>query len=80
MWTIEFWKAAAERMVRGGAAALLSAWVVGEGVMNALTIDWAQAAGIFLGGAVVSLLMSLVGQGIGPGDGPSFTGQEVVKH
>jgi hypothetical protein len=45
MWTKKFWKAAAERMVRAGAASTLSFWVVGDGIFNAAHADWSNAGG-----------------------------------
>jgi hypothetical protein len=78
MFTLKFWKATAERMVRAGAASTLSFWVVGDGILNAANVDWENAAGVFAGGAVVSLLLALSGQAVS-GDGPSFTNQETVS-
>ena len=70
MWTKDFWKATAERMVRGGAGALLSAWVVGDGQLDLFAMDAERGASLFLGGAVVSLLFSLIG-GAASGDKPA---------
>ena len=70
-----FWRALAERAVRAGAAAVLSVWVVGDGVMNAFSVNWEQAGGIFLGGALVSALLSLAGSAA-PGNGPSLIDAE----
>lgn len=78
MWTAEFWKATAERCVRGGAAATLSSWIVGDGVMDAFNVNLQEAGGLFLGGAVVSLLLSLIG-GATTGNGPSFNNTEVLE-
>jgi hypothetical protein len=78
MWTKKFWKAAAERMVRAGAASTLSFWVVGDGIFNAAHADWGNAGGIFAGAALVSLLLSLAGSTTGAA-GPSLTGAETTK-
>lgn len=77
IFSTQFAKAAGERAIRAGAAATLSAWVVGDGILNALSVDWPDAGGIFLGGAVVSVLMSLAGNAA-TGDGPAFTDAEKV--
>ena len=61
MWNAEFWKAVVERMVRAGVSAVLALWVVGDGVMSAWDVDWEEAGGLFLGAALVSLLLSLSG-------------------
>ena len=79
MWTKEFWKAAAERMVRGGAAALGGALVAGDWVLDVMNVgNLGDGATVFIGGALTSLLMSLAGGAFGSGDGPSFTGTEAV--
>lgn len=72
MWTVAYWKQVVERMARAGAASLLSAWAVGDGVLNAWSLDPKEGAGIFLGGALVSLLMSLVFTGVGEPGTPSL--------
>lgn len=78
MWTLAFWKATFERMVAGAAASMLSAAVVGGGVLNAFTVDWANVLGVGAGGAVVMLLSGLAGN-IVTGSGPSFTSAETVE-
>jgi len=78
MFTLDFWKATAERAIRAAAASALSALVIGDGALNALEADWATLGGIAAGGAVVSLLVSLAGGTFGRGDGPSFTGTEQI--
>jgi hypothetical protein len=78
MFTIVFWKATLERMIRAGAASVLSFWVVGDGILNAANVDWQSVLGVFGGGAVVSLLLSLSGQAA-TGNGPALTGVEVTN-
>lgn len=77
MWTGAFWRATAERAIRGGAAAVLSLSVVGDGIMNAFEVNWQEAGGVFIGGAVVSTLLSLVGGAVS-GNGPAFNDTEQV--
>jgi len=70
MFTLAFWKAAAERAVKTAAQAALVQLVVGDG-FSAFDADWATAGSFALGGAVASVLFSLVSSGVG-GDGPSL--------
>lgn len=78
MWTATFWKATAERMVRGAAVAVFSAWFVGDAVFDALNVaTWADVGGLAIGGAFGSLLLSLTGQAV-TGSGPSLTNQETL--
>jgi hypothetical protein len=77
MWTSEFWKATAERMLRGGAAAGVSSFLVGDKVMDAFNVDLQEFGGLFLGGMAVSLLLSLLGN-VTTGNGPSFNSTETV--
>lgn len=53
-----------ERMLRAFAAAVLSTMVVGDG-FNAFAVNWGDALGVGLGGAVVSLLVSLAALKVG---------------
>jgi hypothetical protein len=76
MFTLAFLWATLERMVRGGAAAVGAALVVGPGPVNAFALNWVDVGGLFLGGALVSLILSLGGGTLGAGAGPSFLGRE----
>lgn len=78
IWTRTYWKATVERMIRGGAAATISTFVVGDQVMNAFTIDWSEAGGLFLGGAAASMLFSLIGNAA-TGEGPAITHAETLE-
>lgn len=78
MWSKAFWKATAERAVRAGAAALLALWVVGDGVLDIANLHvWWQALVIFISGAIVSVLASLVGGATDKTTGPSLFKTEV---
>lgn len=59
MFTVKFWKSAAERAVKSAAQALVGVWAV-DGVFNLWSVEPGQAAGIAAGAAVLSLLTSLV--------------------
>lgn len=78
MFTAVFWQATAERAVRAAAAALVSLWVVGDEVLDATSVNWAEAGGIALGAALVSTLLSLVGSGANRVPGPSLLGTETT--
>lgn len=71
MFTKEFWKQALERAVKSGAQAVILAWGLLDGVLNAFAIDWKNAAGIFVGGAVLSILTSVASLAVGPDGTPS---------
>lgn len=79
MFTRAFWVATGERAVRAAAAALISLWVVGDGVLDAFAIDWAEAGGVALGAGLVSILLSLVASGVTHTPGPSLTGAETTN-
>lgn len=59
IWSLEFWKATAERAVKTAAQAVLLQ-IGGESIqVNALTFNLPEIGGFALGGAVISVLMSL---------------------
>lgn len=60
MFTTVFWKDAAERAIKTIAQTLLALWLVGDLAFNALSVDWAEAFGISVGAAILSLLTSIV--------------------
>ena len=79
MWNKEFWKATAERMIRGAAAAVGAVWLAGDAVFDAFNLHtWDQVGSLAVGGAFMSLVMALAGNVITK-DGPSFNKTEVVK-
>ena len=60
LWAKPVVQATVERMVRGGIAAVFAAYVGGDLVLSIITIDTVQqAVGIFVSGAIASLLMAL---------------------
>lgn len=79
MWTKDFWKAALERMVRGGAAALGGSLVAGDWLFDLWNLNSLQdGVTVFVGGALTSLLLALAGNAVS-GTGPSFNNVEVVE-
>jgi hypothetical protein len=76
MWTKKFWKATAERCVRGGAVAVFGAYFGADKVFDVMNVNTlADAGALYVSGAVGSLLLCLIG-GAMTGDGPSITNQE----
>lgn len=79
MFTREFWKATAERAIRGGS--LVASAALGATAFTDLdqVTSVAEAVGVgFLWGAVGSLLLSLAGSQFGVKGSPSFTDNERV--
>ena len=79
IWTAAFWKATAERAIR--TAAIAAALVlVGDSYtsiqVNAFAIEWLKMLGFAIGGALLSILMS-VGANAKHGRGPSFSTETV---
>lgn len=69
MWTNQFWKDTAERAIRTGAQTLIGLLVAGATI---LTIDWAEAGAVIGTAMLASVLMSLMGSGIGDHESPSL--------
>lgn len=59
IWTVAFWKAAAERAIKTAAQSAVLAVGADSLGANALTFDWVTMGGFALGGAVLSLLTSV---------------------
>jgi hypothetical protein len=79
MFTKRFWKATAERVVRGAAiAAATVTGLDGSGVIH-INVDPQAVGAAAIYGAVGSLILSLIGGTLGSGDGPSVFGQEHLE-
>ena len=85
MFTKAFWIAASERATKSGAQFVLltigggiAAGAAGDETVNALLLDYPTLGGVFLGGALISYLTSLISAPIG-GNGPSLTNTETLK-
>ena len=69
MYTLTFWKDAAERAIRTAAQALLALWATD--VSGVLAVDWLQAGSVSALAALMSLLMSVAATGTGSRDSAS---------
>lgn len=74
MWTVKFWKAAAERSVKSTAQALILLWAA-DGGFNVLDVDYGLAFGLAGGAAVLSLLTSVVSSAVGDSTSPSLVNE-----
>jgi len=63
MFTVTFWKDAAERAIRTAAQALLALWATD--ISGVLEVDWTQAGSVAALAAVTSVLMSVAATGRG---------------
>ena len=70
MFTVKFWKDAAERAIRTAAQALLALWATD--VTGVLEVDWLQAGSVAALAALTSILMSIVATGVGDKDSAAF--------
>lgn len=78
MWTKAFWKATAERMIRGAAVTVAAVFFGGDLVFDSFNFDtWEQFFSLAVAGALGSLVLSLAGNSVS-GNGPSFTTDEKV--
>lgn len=84
MFTRKFWKAATERALKSGAQFVALtigggaiAGAAGNETVNAFLLDYPTLGGVFLGGALVSYLTSVISAPVG-GDGPSLTSAETI--
>jgi orotate phosphoribosyltransferase len=74
MFTRTFWLSASERALKTGAQVLVV--FLGADVVNAFAVDYERAAGIALGGVVVSYLTSVVSAPAGDTGTPSLVGED----
>ena len=81
IWTAAFWKATAERAIRTGATAAALV-LIGDAFeslqVNAFAVDWWRMVGFAVGGALLSVLLS-VGANAKTGTGPSFSVETVPQ-
>lgn len=70
MFTVIFWKDAAERAVKTAAQAIIVLW--GSSQLNLFDVDFGQTAGVAAGMAAVSVLTSIASEKIGTPDTASL--------
>lgn len=74
MWTVKFWKAAAERAVKSAAQALVLLWAA-DGGFNILDVNYPEAFGLSGGAAMLSLLTSVISSAVGDSSSPSLVNE-----
>jgi hypothetical protein len=80
IFTRSFWIATAERAVKTFAECALAVYLVGDKLINAFNVDWSEAFGVGLGGAVGSVLLSVASSGVGSSGGPSLVSSETLDY
>lgn len=78
MFTRQFLRATAERVIRGAIVAVAAAYFGGDLLFDAFNVNtWRDVASLALSGAFSSLLLSIGGQAL-TGNGPAFTNNETL--
>lgn len=73
LWTASFWKAAIERAAKTAAQAVILSWTASTGGPgNLYHLDWKVALLAAGGGALLSVLTSIISIPAGSSGGPSF--------
>jgi hypothetical protein len=74
MFTVQFWKGAAERSIKT-AAQVLATYLAADAA-DVFAVDWRRAVGVAVGAAIVSVLTSLASSQVGETKGtPSLVGE-----
>jgi hypothetical protein len=81
MFDKRFWIAAGERAAKTAAQAAVLA-ILGSGMMseeavNAFSVNWLAVIGFAIGGAILSVLTSLISAPLGKNPGPSLADESV---
>lgn len=81
MFSRSFWRATAERMAKGAAIGLgLSGVSSDGGPFNLFAWDWHIGLGYAAGGALGSLVLSVISAPIGPVGSPSVVADPAAAH
>lgn len=75
MFTVQFWRAAAERALKTLAQSLIAVLAVGQTTI--LSVDWRQALAVAATATVLSVLTSVASAGAG-NYGPSLASEAVI--
>lgn len=79
MWSKKFWKAVAERVIRGAAAGISAGYFAGDVVFDAFNVNtWGDIGSLAIGGAFSALVWSLIGNAVTK-NGPAITTTETVN-
>jgi hypothetical protein len=76
MWTIDFWKAAAERAIKTFAQSLLAVIAVGQ--VGFGDINWAASLSVAGVATLASILSSVGSHNLGPFEGPSLADESLM--
>ena len=73
MYTKKFWKSAAERAAKTAAQVAILTLAVGDNIgFDVIDTNWGDVASMSAGGAILSLLTSVVSAPVGPKETPSL--------
>ena len=73
MYTKKFWKSAAERAAKTAAQVAILTLAVGDNIgFDVIDTNWGDVASMSVGGAILSLLTSVVSAPVGPKETPSL--------
>lgn len=76
MWTVDFWKASAERALKTFAQSLLAVIAVGQ--VGFGDVDWMTSLSVAGVATLASVLSSLVSYNFGEFEGPSLADESLV--
>lgn len=75
MWTVDFWKATAERAVKTAAQSSIALLAAGVTILD---IDWGQGAAVVATATLLSVLSSVASNNFGPFEGPSLSDETLI--
>lgn len=79
MFTLTFWKAAAERAVNTFAQGWLAAFIVGGTPTEFSDVPWWPVTQVALIATLISVIKSVIVNTASQGDGPGFTSAETLN-
>ena len=75
MWTVDFWKATAERALKTAAQAAIALFAAGVTILD---IDWGQGFAVVATATLLSVLSSVASNNFGPFEGPSLADETLI--